>query len=142
LDGFIRDLFPGPWIPGPEKIRRCGLAGLHFIQGVDFSDFKPLASTSSFAVWGAAVGNKTTVIGWYRDATSEPPDWNLKPKISNQTVVLTVPGTAANWQIDFYNTKTGADIIASTAVNRTGKTITITLPEFTDDTAFKMYIHK
>jgi hypothetical protein len=93
-------------------------------------------------VWGAAVGNEKMVLGWYRDATSEPPDWKLQPILSKQTVTLTIPGFATNWKIDFYNTKTGIDIVSSAIVTREGMKITITLPDFTDDIAFKMYIQK
>ncbi len=111
----------------------------HFVSGVDFSGLKPLKSTSSSGVWGAAIGNEKSVIGWFRDAGSEPPDWNLKPAISKQTITLTIPGTAANWQVDFYNTKDGTTILSSVAVNRKGNTITIPLPDFQDDIAFKLF---
>lgn len=111
-----------------------------FTNGVDFTGFQPLVSTSSSGVWGAAVGNEKMVLGWYRDATSEPPDWNLKPIITKQTVTITVPGTSTNWKIDFYDTKTGTDLISSLDVARkSDNKITITLPDFTDDIAFKMY---
>jgi hypothetical protein len=114
----------------------------NFTNGVDFSDFLPLTSTFSSSVWGAAVGNEKMVLGWYRDATCEPPDWKLQPIVSKQTVTLTVPGTDANWKIDFYHTKTGTDIVSSAMVTREGDKVTITLPDFTDDIAFKMYIQK
>ena len=113
-----------------------------FTNGIDFSGFQPLVSTSSPGVWGAAVGNETMMLGWYRDAGSEPPNWKLRKLISKQTVTITVPGTATEWRIDFYNTKTGTDIVSSTLVTRKGDNVTITLPDFTDDIAFKMYIQK
>jgi hypothetical protein len=118
------------------------LSVANFTNGVDFSGFKPLVSTSSPGVWGAAVGNESMVLGWYRDASSEPPNWNLRPMISKQTVILTVPGSVANWKIDFYNTKTGTDIVSSTMVARKGDKVTLTLPDFADDIAFKMHIQK
>jgi hypothetical protein len=98
-----------------------------------------LTSTSSSGVWGAAVGNEKMVLGWYRDAKCEPPNWDLRPVLSKQTVTLTVAGSAANWQIDFYNTKTGTDIVSSTRGTRKDNKVTLTLPDFTDDIAFKMY---
>jgi hypothetical protein len=82
------------------------------------------------------------ILGWFRDAKCEPPDWNLQPVISKQSVTITVPGSSANWKIDFYNTKTGVDIVNSAVIARKGKTVTITLPDFTDDIAFKMVIQK
>ncbi len=114
---------------------------VNFTNGVDFSGFQPLASTSSSGVWGAAVGNEKMVLGWYRDATSEPPDWNLKPNLTGQTVTITVPGKASDWKINFYDTKTGTDIISSSVITRkSDNKVTITLPDFTDDIAFKLFV--
>jgi hypothetical protein len=110
-----------------------------FTAGVDFSGFEPLTSTSSSGVWGAAVGSDKSVLGWFRDATSEPPNWVVSPKVSEQTVTITVPGTVANWRVDFYDTKTGTKILSSASVTRQGNTVTISLPDFQDDIAFKLY---
>jgi len=110
----------------------------NFVRDVDFSNFQPLKSTSSAAVWGAAVGNENSVVGWYRDASCEPPDWKLKPVLSGQRVTITIPGRAANWRVDFFDTKTGIDLINSVTVARKGKTVTIPLPDFADDIAFRM----
>jgi hypothetical protein len=130
--------FPALSLPFIQKYANAELPASNFVTDVDFSGFQPLTATSSSGVWGAAVGNEKMVLGWYRDAGSEPPDWKLQPIISNQTVILTVPGTATNWQVDFYDTKTGTDIVSSTMVTQEGNKIAITLPEFTDDIAFKM----
>jgi hypothetical protein len=109
-----------------------------FTSGVDFSGFGPLTSTSSSGVWGAAVGNDKAVLGWYRDATCEPPDWPTKPVVSNQTVTITVPGTVSSWRVDFYDTKTGTTILSSASVTRHGSTVAIELPDFQNDIAFKL----
>jgi hypothetical protein len=125
--------------PYIKKFADADLPAFRFVGGVDFSRFKPLVSTSSYAVWGAAVGNETLVIGWYRDATSEPPNWNLKPVVSKQTVTIAVPGSSADWRVDFYDTATGTVLNNSITVKRNGGTITFYLPDFKDDIAFKMY---
>ena len=130
--------FPELSMPWLEQYSTMELPAVHFVQDVDFTGFTPLTSTSSPAVWGAAVGNESMVLGWYRDAASEPPDWNVQTIPAGQTVTLTVPGTAANWQVDFYDTSTGTTILSSTSVTRQGSTVTVTLPEFQDDIAFKM----
>jgi len=57
------------------------LPAARFTEGVDFSGFKPLTSTSSPAVWGAAAGNESMVLGWFRDAASEPPDWTIQTSL-------------------------------------------------------------
>jgi hypothetical protein len=114
------------------------LPAANFVTGVDFTGFKPLTASSTGGVWGAAVGNENSIIGWYRDAQCEPPDWNLRPVISKQTVTITVPGSTADWNVDFYDTKDGTTILSSVILTRKGKTITITLPDFKDDIALKM----
>jgi hypothetical protein len=134
--------FPALGMPWVQKYTDVEASVVRFAEGVDMTDFKPLAARASGKIFGAALGNEEMIIGWYRDALCEPPDWDLLPVISKQTVTLTVPGTTANWKIDFYNTKTGTDIVSSTMVTRKGDKVTITLPDFTDDIAFKMYIQK
>jgi hypothetical protein len=131
--------FPNLGIPWMQKYETEELPAVNFVSEVDFSGFKPLTTISSNGVWGAAVGNEKMVLGWYRDATSEPPNWNMKPIISKQTVTITVPGTAANWRVDFHDTKTGTTILTSAFVTRKGNTITVPLPDFQDDIAFKLY---
>jgi hypothetical protein len=136
-DGF-GIYFPSLGIPWMQKYETEELPAVAFVYGVDFSDFKPLTSISSQGVWGAAVGNEKMVLGWYRDAGSEPPDWTLQPVVSKQTVTITVPGKSSNWKVDFYNTTDGTTILGSDNVSQTGSTITIPLPDFKDDIAFKM----
>ena len=71
--------FPALSMPFIRKYADAELPAANFVRGVDFTGFHPLTSTSSPGIWGAAVGNEKMVLGWYRDATSEPPNWNLKP---------------------------------------------------------------
>jgi hypothetical protein len=130
--------FPALNYPFLQKYAKAELPAANFIRGVDFAGFQPLTSKSSSGVWGAAVGREKMVLGWYRDAASEPPDWGVKEVLSGQTVTITVPGTAANWQVDIYDTKNGTTILSSVAVVREGNNIVILLPDFQDDIAFKM----
>jgi len=130
--------FPSLGIPWMQKYETEELPAVNFVNGVDFSGFQPLASTFTSGIWGAAVGNEKTVLGWYRDAGSEPPDWTLQPVVSKQTVTITVSGKASNWKVDFYNTTDGTTILGSVTVSQTGSTVTIPLPDFQDDIAFKM----
>jgi hypothetical protein len=130
--------FPALNMPFIQKYADAELPASNFVREVDFSDFQPLTSISDSGVWGAAVGNEKIALGWYRDATSEPPDWNLQPVVSKQAVVLTVPGSASIWKVDFYNTKDGTTVQSSASFTRQGNSITILLPDFNDDIAFKM----
>jgi hypothetical protein len=130
--------FPSLGIPWMQKYETEELPAVNFVSDVDFSGFQPLPSTTSSGVWGAAVGNENMALGWYRDAGSEPPDWPLQPVVSKQSVTVTVPGNASNWKVDFYSTRDGTTILSSVTVSRTGSTVTILLPDFQDDIAFKM----
>ncbi len=121
-----------------EKYMDAEVSAIKFLKDVDYSNFKPLDTQYSASIFGAVIGNEKLVIGWYRDAKCEPPDWKLQPVISKQNVTISIPGTYANWRVDFYNTKTGTDIIQSATISRKGEKITISLPDFKDDLAFKM----
>ena len=134
--------FPALNIPFLQKYANADLPASNFVRNVDFTDFQPLTSTSTSGVLGAAIGKEKMVLGWYRDATSEPPDWELQPILSKQTVTITIPGSSTNWNVDFYDTRTGIDIVGSAIVTREGAKVTITLPDFADDIAFKMYVQK
>jgi hypothetical protein len=52
-----------------------------------------------------------------------------------------VPGSTQNWQVDFYDTKTGYVLSGSAMVTRQGNGVKVTLPDFTDDIAFKLYVN-
>jgi hypothetical protein len=68
-----------------------------FASGVDFAGFQPLDVRLSDKITSAALGNEKTILGWFRDAGCEPPDWNLLPVVSKQSVNLNAPGPAATW---------------------------------------------
>ena len=124
-----------------EDYARTEVPVVNFVKGLDFAGFLPL--NVSFApatnVWGAAVGNERMIIGWFRDAQCEPPDWNLQPTLSKQAVAIVVSGPASHWKVDFYDTRTGTKIIGSATVTRVNNRVIIPLPDFTDDIAFKLY---
>jgi hypothetical protein len=124
-------------IPWMQTYKTEELPAATFVAGVDFTGFQPLTVTSSSGVWGAAVGNENSLVGWFRDSGSEPPTWNLKPVVSKQTVTLSVPGSAVHWRVDFYSTRDGTTPLGSIFATRQGNTITVPLPDFQDDIAFK-----
>jgi len=126
-------------IPFLQKYRSVELPTVKFVEGIDFTGFKPQASTSTPGVWGAAIGNEDLLLGWYRDASCEPPDWNLRPLVSKQMVTVSVPGTATNWRVDFYDVNDGTSMIGSVFLTRQGKTLIIPLPDFQDAISFKAH---
>ena len=127
-------------MPFIQKYADIEIPAANFVKGVDFSGFKPLTSQAPSTIFGAVIGNEKIALGWFRDGSSEPPNWDLKPVISKQNITVSLPGSAINWKVDFYSTKTGSDITSSTTVARQGNSITIALPDFSDDVAFKMYV--
>lgn len=121
-----------------NKYANTELAAARFVENVNFAGYQPLAVSFSSSVWGGAAGNEQSAVGWVRDAACEPPEWPLLPVVSGQTVTITLPGSAANWQVDFYDTKTGLDVIATIHITRTTSTASIPLPDFQDDLAFRL----
>ena len=136
-DDGVGIYFPALGMPWMQTYATEELPAAKFVDHIDFSGFQPLQSASSAGIWGAAVGNAGSLIGWYRDANSEPPNWNLKPVISSQQVTITVPGNALHWRVDFISTKDGTTPAGTVFVTRTGQTITVPVPDFSNDIAFK-----
>jgi len=114
------------------------LPAVNFANKVDFTAFKPLTAVSTDGVWGAVVGSERSIIGWYRDAQCEAPDWNLQPLVTKQSITLTLPGNSPSWKIDFYSTRDGSTILSSISVNSSGNKLIIPLPDFKDAIAIKM----
>ncbi|HET6846003.1 MAG TPA: hypothetical protein VFH29_04170, partial [Anaerolineales bacterium] len=112
---------------------------LRFSQDLDMSNMAPVAASTSPLLFGAALGNKGMLIGWFREAACEPPDWNVSPVISGESVTLTVPGPATRWQVDFYDPKTGDPNGASAQVFAKDGALVIPLSDFSDGIAFKAY---
>jgi hypothetical protein len=121
-----------------NKYMDAEVPAARFIKDVDYSNFKPLVVQTSSTITGGVIGSENFVIGWFRDAKCEPPDWWIQPTITKQTVNINPPGTAAKWKVDFYDTKNGTTILGSAMVDRKGNILTIPLPDFNDDIAFKM----
>jgi hypothetical protein len=121
-----------------QKYSDVEAAAARFIRGTDMTGFRPVTAQGSGMILGAALGNDRLIIGWYRDRTCEPPDWNMQPVISQQTVTVTVPNPGAGWGVKFYDTKTGNELTGSGTVTATGNAVVIPLPDFKDDIAFKL----
>jgi hypothetical protein len=110
----------------------------HFLKGMDMTGFAPMPTQASDKILGAALGNDGSIIGWFRDAGSEPPDWTIQPVISKQTVTLSLPSTATSWKVDFYSAQDGTTLLGSTSLSQQGSSLTVTLPDFKDDIVFKI----
>jgi len=125
-------------MPFVQKNTDVEAPAYQFINGVDMSGFEPVPAQTSAKILGAAAGNASMIIGWFRDAGSEPPDWNLQQVISKQTVTLSLPSSAASWKVDYYSAKDGTTRLGSSTVSQQGSSVSLALPDFQDDIAFKM----
>lgn len=132
--------FPGLSWNFLKKYTQAEFSAASFVSQIDFAGFQPLEVDflPGTQVWGAASGSEHSVVGWFRDATCEPPDWPLLPVVSGQAVTIHVPGSVSAWKVDFYDTQTGAGILASAAITAQDGKINLSLPDFKDDIAFKM----
>ncbi len=125
-------------MPFVQKYTDVEAPAYRFINGMDMSGFEPVPAQASGEILGAALGNDHSIIGWFREAASEPPDWNLQPVISKQTVTLRLASTAASWKVDYYSARDGTTLLGSTTLSQQGNSISLALPDFQDDIAFKM----
>ncbi len=105
-----------------------------FVRDVDFTGFAPVPCTLSSGLKGAVLGNDQLRLGWFRDASCEPPAWPTKP-LAGQTVVMDAPGDS--WQVEFFDPVTGKSTGTSRLAVREGH-IQITLPEFQDAIAVRL----
>jgi hypothetical protein len=114
-----------------------------FVQGVDYAGFAPVGLTSASGnLFGAALGGTSVVLGWVKDVDSvEATNWTVAGALSGETVTLNVPGSSADWLVEFYDTETGAllplETIDADEDPITGD-ITFALPGFTGSIAFKV----
>lgn len=132
--------FPSLGWPWLYRYGEVELPAAQFARRIDFAGFRPLTVhfSADTEIWGAALGSEHKVIGWVRDAASEPPDWPVRPLLAGQGMTIAIPGSRPLWRIDFFDTKTGTTLLASQIIPRTGSGISFTLPDFTDDIAFKL----
>jgi hypothetical protein len=105
-----------------------------FVRGIDFTDFGPLPCNLPVGVKGAVIGNATTQLGWFRDATCVPPDWPTKP-LSGQQVTMDTPGNS--WQVEFFDPITGKST-GERQISVRDQGLRIDLPEFQGSIAIKL----
>jgi hypothetical protein len=131
------------WQDGYDQFEKADLcrhyheaaaAAVLFVRGVDFTDFTPLACNPSVGVKGAVIGNATTRLGWFRDATCVPPDWATKA-LSGQHVTINAPG--GSWQVEFFDPMTGKSR-GERRIPVRDQGIRIDLPEFQGSIAIKL----
>ena len=115
-------------------------AAVKFVAGTDFTGFKPVDAKMSEELIGGAIGNATTLVGWFRDSACRAPDWTVR-KVAGQTVQIKLPGKSGKWRAEFYNTRDAKVLEIRTIQSATGM-LSISLPTFDGDIAFKLILIK
>ena len=105
-----------------------------FARGVDWTGFAPVPCTFADRLKGAMIGNDRALVGWFRDATCEPPDWPTRP-VSGEAV--TVSAADGSWQVEFFDTRTGRTTSGEPLAVHDG-TGRIGLPEFQGSLALRL----
>ncbi|MEI7947085.1 MAG: cellulase family glycosylhydrolase [bacterium] len=118
-----------------EKVAAPAVA---FLRDIDFNGFKPVSCVFSNELKGAMIGNDKTILGWFRDAQCEPPEWPMK-SVLGQTVTLDASGHS--WQIEYFDPTTGQSNNKSLLATQAGR-LHIVLPEFKDAIAIRLMRQK
>lgn len=109
-----------------------------FLHDVDFNGFKPVSCVFSNALVGAMIGNGKTILGWFRDAQCEPPEWPIKSVLGQ---IVTLDASGHSWQIEYFDPATGQSKAKSLLASQTGR-LCIVLPEFKDAIAIRLMRQK
>lgn len=105
-----------------------------FVRNVDFTGFTPVACRLSDEVTGAAIGNATTLLAWFRDHRCLPPDWPERP-VRGQSVVLGV--SAKEWTAEFIDPRSGGSLGKDLYSSANGG-LPLPLPEFQGSIAVRL----
>lgn len=129
------------WEDGYDKYERADIAGRYadaatpmarFVKGISFQDLKPADVMLSKKLKGAALASNKLIIGWFRDAQCNPPDWPVR-RVSAEAVTLPKTG-GKRWTVQFYDTLAGNPIGEGVTVDRLDALV-IALPEFSESIA-------
>lgn len=106
-----------------------------FVAGVNYAGFRPIDVTLPRELFGAALGDGSMVLAWFRDAKCVFPEWPVR-RIPSQTVVLNIPAGSRAWTVTFHDTATGKPI-STKAVRLADAVLTVPLPAFEGSIALK-----
>ena len=129
------------WEDGYDKYEHADIAGRYadaatpmarFVKGISFQELKPADVMLSKNLKGAALASNKLIIGWFRDAQCNPPDWPVR-RVSAEAVTLPKTG-GKRWSVQFYDTLTGNPIGEAVTVDRLDALV-IALPEFSESIA-------
>jgi hypothetical protein len=129
------------WEDGYDKYEHADIAGRYeaaaapmarFVTGISFKDIKPADVMLSKNLKGAALASNKLIVGWFRDARCNPPDWPVR-RLSAESVALPKVG-GKHWTVQFYDTLTGKPMSAVMPVDRQDGVV-IELPQFSESVA-------
>lgn len=106
-----------------------------FIQGVDYTGLVPVDAEASAGIRGGVLASARTVLGWYRDADCNPPEWPVQ-RVAGQTVSIPLPGGARRWHVELVGTQDGA-LLGSFELETPHRRMVLALPPFEESIAFR-----
>jgi hypothetical protein len=132
--------YPSLGLPFVESYKDAERAAVSFVDKMppSFAHFEPLIAVASPGIAGAAIGDGTAVVGWVRDAACRAPAFGCTSTVSAQQMTLTVPGATGTWNADFFATSGGTDVSSSARIEARNGTLSVALPDFTGDVAFRV----
>lgn len=132
------------WEDGYDKNERGDVAKryrdaarpiLRITKDLSYTNLRPAPCRTSADIKGAALAGPDTVVGWFRDIRSEPPDWPERT-VTGAAVTVLLPGRASRWTVTFVDTKTGRPC-GQREIDAAQRRWTVALPPFTESIAFK-----
>ena len=131
------------WQDGNDQFEKVDLCSRYeqaaapaaaFVRGIDCTGFRPIPCTLPGPLKGAAIGNDKMLLGWFRDARCDPPDWPTRP-MPRQAVSVDLPGSL--WQAEFVDTATGKPVDRVRLVAH-DRRVRIAFPEFQGSIAVRL----
>lgn len=114
------------------RVKHAAAPVARFVRGIDFAGLKPIEAKPSAQLKGAALGRADLILGWFRDAGCEPPEWPVR-NLADQAVVLAA--TSGPWRVAFHASGSGK-LDRSHVVRSEAGSLTIALPPFEGSIAF------
>lgn len=121
--------------PVEQRHRDASLPVARFVEGVSYAGLAPVAVETSPGIKGGALASTRLVLGWFRDAECDPPEWPVR-RVTGQAVTIPVSGKAHEWRVELVDTRSGS-LLGSFEVEAPHGRMVIALPPFEESIAFR-----
>ena len=117
-----------------QRYKNIAATAAAFARDVNFADFRPVEMLAADGLKGGAIGNDHIILGWFRDAKCEPPEWPVR-LMTGRRVTLKLPQQSTQGSVEFRNPVGGSRRETQTVSTQSGQ-LEIALPDFEDAIAF------